>query len=109
VRQNWLRAYDYTTDRGALALNDYARANDPFGQVGKVQVGVDVSSVVRASPNSFRVEWVERRYEDGVLAATQRWSAILTVVLQPPRTADDLRTNQLGVFVHALNWSQELA
>jgi len=60
VRQNWLRAYDYTTDRGALALNDYARANDPFGQVGKVQVGVDVSSVVRASPNSFRVEWVER-------------------------------------------------
>jgi type IV secretion system protein VirB5 len=109
VRQNWLRAYDYTTDRGALALNDYARANDPFGQVGKVQVGVDVSSVVRASPNSFRVEWVERHYEDGVLTATQRWSAILTVVLQPPRTAEDLRKNPLGVFVHALNWSQELA
>lgn len=26
VRQNWLRAYDFTTDRGAGALNDYARA-----------------------------------------------------------------------------------
>ena len=24
VRQNWLDAYDYTTDRGAATLNDYA-------------------------------------------------------------------------------------
>ena len=30
VRQNWLRAYEFTTDRGAMALNDYARVNDPF-------------------------------------------------------------------------------
>lgn len=109
VRQNWLRAYDYTTDKGALALNDYARASDPFGQVGKAQVAVDVASVVRASPSSFRVEWVEHRYQDGVLASTQRWAAILTVVVQAPRTADDLRKNPLGVFVHALNWSREMA
>ena len=32
VRQNWLKAYDFVTDKGALALNDYARANDPFAQ-----------------------------------------------------------------------------
>ena len=32
LRQNWLRAYDFTTDRGAAALNDYARNNDPFRQ-----------------------------------------------------------------------------
>ena len=108
VRQNWLRAYDYTTDRGALALNDYARANDPFAKVGKDQVAVDVSSVIRASPDSFRVAWVERRYVDGALASTDRWTAILTVVVQPPRTADQLRKNPLGVFVHALNWSREL-
>ncbi|WP_097091773.1 conjugal transfer protein TrbF [Novosphingobium sp. Chol11] len=109
VRQNWLRAYDFTTDKGALALNDYARANDPFTQVGKVQVAVDVSSVIRASPDSFRVAWVERRYQDGSLAATERWSAILTVVVQPPRTPESLRKNPLGVFVNALNWSKELS
>jgi type IV secretion system protein VirB5 len=33
LRQNWLRAYDYTTDAGAMALNDYARINDPFARV----------------------------------------------------------------------------
>src|SRR3546814_16624700 len=42
VRQNWLRAYDFTTDRGALALNDYARTHDPFANVGRVQVAIDV-------------------------------------------------------------------
>ncbi len=109
VRQNWLRAYDFTTDRGAMALNDYARANDPFANVGRVQVAVDVSSVIRASPDSFRVAWTERRYQDGSLTATERWSAILTIVVQPPRTPDALRKNPLGVFVNALNWSKELS
>ncbi len=108
LRQDWLRAYDYTTDKGALALNDYARANDPFSKIGKTQVAVDISSVIRASPSSFRVAWIERRYEDGQLAATEHWTAILTVVLQPPTNADTLRKNPLGVFVHALNWSKEL-
>lgn len=109
LRQSWLRAYDFTTDKGALALNDYARNNDPFALVGKVQVAVDVSSVIRASPSSFRVAWSERRYSQGALAETSRWSAILTVVVQPPRTPEGLRKNPLGVFIDALNWSKELS
>jgi type IV secretory pathway TrbF-like protein len=109
LRQNWLRAYDFTTDRGALALNDYARQADPFAQVGKTEVAVDVSSVIRASPTSFRVAWTERRYQDGALASTERWSAILTLVLQPPHDADRLKKNPLGVYVTAINWSKELA
>jgi len=108
LRQNWLRAYDYVTDKGALALNGYARADDPFAKIGKTQVAVDISSVIRDSPSSFRVAWIERRYDDGQLTATEHWSAILTVVLQPPTDADQLRKNPLGVFVHALNWSKEL-
>jgi type IV secretion system protein TrbF len=108
VRQNWLRAYDFVTDRGALVLNDYARTNDPFALIGREQVGVDVTSVIRASPTSFRVAWVERRYRDGSLADTSRWTAILTIVVQTPRTPDALRKNPLGIFVNAINWSKEL-
>ncbi|KAA5601775.1 conjugal transfer protein TrbF [Blastochloris sulfoviridis] len=108
VRQNWLRAYDFATDRGALALNDHARANDPFAKVGKVQIAVEVSSVIRASPDSFRVAWSERRYENGQLAGTERWTAILTIAVQMPRDAERLRKNPLGVFVNAINWSKEL-
>ena len=109
LRQDWLRAYDFATEKGAQALNDYARNNDPFTQVGKIQVAVDVSSVIRASPSSFRVAWIERRYQDGSLVETSRWSSIFSVVHQAPRTADDLRKNPLGIFVDALNWSKELS
>ena len=108
VRQNWLRAYEWTTDRGAAALNDYARANDPFTKVGKQQISVEVSSVIRASPDSFRVAWSERHYENGQLSTTQRWTAILTIVVQPPRNAERLRANPLGIYVNAISWSQEM-
>jgi type IV secretion system protein VirB5 len=108
VRQNWLRAYEFTTQAGALALNDYARANDPFTKVGKQQIAIEVSSVIRASPDSFRVAWIERRYQDGPLASTERWSAILTVVVQTPRDPEKLRANPLGIYVNAINWSKEL-
>jgi type IV secretory pathway TrbF-like protein len=108
LRRDWLEAYDYVTDKGALALNDYARSNDPFSTFGKAQISVEVSSVIRASPDSFRIEWVERRYVDNALAATERWSAILTIVLQTPTDADRLKKNPHGVYVHALNWSKEL-
>ena len=108
LREDWLRAYDFTTDRGAAALNDYARNNDPFAKLGKTQVAVEVSSVIRASPDSFRMAWIERRYENGQLAATERWSAILAVVIQPPRDVDRLRKNPLGIYVNAINWSKEL-
>nr|WP_212648155.1 conjugal transfer protein TrbF [Ameyamaea chiangmaiensis] len=108
VRQNWLRAYDFTTQAGALALNDYARANDPFAKVGRQQIAIEVSSVIRASPSSFRIAWIERRYQDGSLASTERWSAIVTVAVQSPRDADTLRKNPLGIYINAINWSKEL-
>src|SRR5208337_4390576 len=40
LRQDWLDAYNYVTGKGALALNDYARANDPFSKAGKTQISV---------------------------------------------------------------------
>jgi len=109
VRQSWLRAYEWTTDRGAAALNDYARANDPFTKVGKQQVAVEVSSVIRASPDSFRVAWTERHYESGQLSTTERWTAILTIAIQPPRDTERLRANPLGIYVNAISWSREMS
>jgi len=108
LREQWLHAYDFTTDRGAAALNDFARTNDPFANLGKMQISVEVSSVIRASPESFRVAWIQRAYENGSLATTERWTAILTVVIKAPHDADRLRKNPLGVYVNAINWSREL-
>ena len=83
-------------------------AADPFAQIGKTQVAVDVSSVIRASDDSFRVAWVERHYADDALTATEHWTAILTIVVKTPTDADRLKKNPLGVYVRALNWSKDL-
>ncbi|WP_293640775.1 VirB8/TrbF family protein [Polaromonas sp.] len=34
--------------------------------------------------------------------------AVLSVVLQPPRTEERLRKNPLGIYINGLSWSREL-
>lgn len=107
MRQAWLRAYDFTDAEGAAALSDHARRVDPFSQVGRTQVTVAITSVVRASPSSFRLAWIEQRYADGQLVATERWTAILTISLKTPRDPERLRANPLGVYVSTIAWAKE--
>ncbi len=108
VRRNWLDAYDYTTDRGAAVLNEYARTNDPFARVGKESVTVQITSVVRASDSSSNVRWTEQRYINGAPAGTERWTAVVSIVFQTPRTEQRLRKSPLGIYVNGLSWSREL-
>jgi type IV secretion system protein VirB5 len=108
MRKDWLSAYDFVTDRGARFLGDYARAADPFALVGTRTVSVQVTSVVRASDRSFQVKWIETAYERGSLAGTSHWTAILTVALKPPASAEMLRKNPLGLYVDAVDWAREI-
>lgn len=108
VRRNWLEAYDFTTDRAAQTLNEFARAADPFKSVGERTVSVEVTSVVRASPDSFQIKWTEQSWKQGSRERTERWTGILSVVVQQPRSADTLRKNPLGIYIHGLDWSREL-
>tara|TARA_A100001391_G_scaffold205339_1_gene205158 strand:+ start:333 stop:1175 length:843 start_codon:yes stop_codon:yes gene_type:complete len=108
MRENWLSAYDFATERASLFLGEYARTSNPFADVGRKTVSVQVTSVVRASDTSFQVKWTEQQYERGSLASTSRWTAMLTVKIKPPRSADVLRKNPLGLYVDAIDWSREL-
>ena len=108
VRQNWLRAYDFASDRAAVTLNEHARDNDPFANVGRLTVAVEVTSVVRASDRSFQVRWTERTYENGATRDSKRWTAVLSIVITPPRTSELIAKNPLGIYVHSFNWSQDL-
>ena len=108
MRENWLSAYDFATERASLFLGEYARASAPFAEVGRRTVSVQITSVVRASDTSFQVKWTESEYERGSLASTSRWTAMLTVKVQSPRSAEVLRKNPLGLYVDAIDWSREL-
>jgi type IV secretion system protein TrbF len=108
VRTNWLRAYDYVTDRGAQALNEYARESDPFTKIGAKTATTEVTSVVRASNDSFEIRWKESTYENGAVAKTERFTGVVSVILKSPSNAETLRKNPLGLYVHSLNWSRDL-
>jgi type IV secretion system protein VirB5 len=108
MRQNWLSAYDVVTRRGARFLNEYARSAQPFARVGERTVSVQVTSVVRASDNSFQVKWVESAYERGSLVETSRWTGIFSIAVKPPASADELRKNPLGLRIDGIDWTREL-
>lgn len=108
LRENWLEAYHYVTAHGAMVLNEYARARDPFGRVGRESIAAEVTSVVRASDSSFQVRWIEKSYLNGALATTQHWTAILSTVLHTPTDEPALRANPLGIYIDGLDWSREL-
>jgi type IV secretion system protein VirB5 len=107
MRQDWLSAYDFVTAGGSRFLSDYARSARPFARVGEKTVSVQVTSVVRASDRSFQVKWTETEFERGEQTSTARWTAILGVVRRPPKSADVLRRNPLGIYVDAIDWSRE--
>ena len=108
VRENWLRAYDFVTDRAATTLNEYAQTNDPFADVGRKSRTVDVVSVVRVSDDSFQARWIEKTYENGTLRQAERFTGNFTIITQPPTDVARLRANPLGLYVHSLNWGQDL-
>jgi len=108
VRQNWLRAYDWTTQGGAQVLNAMAKEDDPFAKVGKQTVAVEVLSVVRASPTSFQLRWRESTYNAGTLVHVERYTGVATVVIDPPSTPERLQKNPLGLYIHGLTWSRDL-
>jgi type IV secretory pathway TrbF-like protein len=108
MRRNWLSAYDFVTKRGSVFLDDYARRNPPFLHRDGQTVLIQVTSVVRASDQSFQIKWSETVFEQGSAARTSEWTAIATIVSKPPGTTDTLRKNPLGIYVDALAWSQEL-
>lgn len=108
MRRDWLGAYDFVTQRGAIALGNYARAANPFASIGEKTISVQVTSVVRASDQSFQVKWIESAFDRGALTGVSHWTAILTVRLRPPASADILRRNPLGIYIDAIDWSREL-
>ena len=108
LRQNWLEAYDYVTPRGAAMLNAYARANNPFAQVGQRTVTVQVRSIVPVSARSFQAQWTEQTFENGALVSTHRWTGILTIVIHTPHDVVSLRKNPLGLYIDGLDWSRDI-
>ena len=107
IRQNWLRAYDLLTPGSASFLNAWAEAHDPFADVGREAVNVEILNVVQRSPHSFDLQWRETRFVNGQAAGTERWRALITTTTQPPRTEAELMKNPLGIKIEDVSWTPD--
>ena len=49
-----------------------------------------------------------RAYENGALTGVKRFTGLFTLVHSSPRDAETLRANPLGLYIHSLNWGEDL-
>src|SRR5665213_3036282 len=89
VVHNWNVAWNDSTDHGKAFLSEYARTNDPSKSINKRAVEVEVTSIVRASANSFEVKWTfsvhftsKEFAEARTILVTSTWTARLLMDLE---------------------------
>ena len=107
IRQNWLRAYDLLTPKAAAFLNAWAQTHDPFAELGQEAVDVEVLNVVRRTARTYDLQWRETRYVNGQSAGAERWRALITTTVQPPRTEAELMKNPLGIKIEDISWTPD--
>ena len=109
LRANWLRAYDLTGPRSAGFISAWAKADDPFADVGREAVHIEVLNVVPRSPRTFDLQWRETRFLNGQSLGGERWRALITVKIDPPRTEAELMKNPLGIRIEDVSWTPDAA
>jgi type IV secretion system protein VirB5 len=107
LRENWLEAYKFLTPQAATQLNELARDDDPFLSLGRVGRTVHVRSVIARSDRSWEVTWIERATNATGTSDPQVYSGVFTVTTRPPRTADDIAVNPVGLLISDFSWSRE--
>lgn len=107
LRENWLEAYKFLTPQAAAQLNEMARADDPFLSLGRVGRTVHVRSVIARSDRSWEVSWIERATNATGTSDPQVYTGVFTVTTRPPRNADDIAANPLGLLINDFSWSRE--
>lgn len=106
LRENWLEAYRFLTPRAAAQLTEIARQDDPFLSLGRVGRTVYIRSIIARSDNSYEVSWIERSTNGSGPNAGEAYSGVFTVTTRPPRNADDIAANPLGLLISDFSWSR---
>jgi type IV secretion system protein VirB5 len=109
IRQDWMAAYDFATPRTAAFLNAWAQSHDPFAEVGREAVAVEVLNVVRRSDRTYDLQWRETRFVNGQQDSQTRWRALISFRLQPPKTEVELLKNPLGIRIEDVSWTPDAA
>lgn len=107
LRENWLEAYRFLTPQAAAQLSEIARQDDPFLSLGRVGRTVHIRSIMARSGNTWEVTWVERATNATGTSDGEVYSGVFTATTRPPRNADEVAANPLGLLISDFSWSRE--
>lgn len=103
-------AYAFMNPSAATFLNEYFAdpRNDPRLLGQERTRDVEVTSVLPIpNSSSWKVQWTEtERPHLGSFAERSAWEAYLTVDHVPPRDAETIQANPLGLYVTGINWTR---
>ena len=102
-------------DPATLEMNQFLNGNpelNPFKRAEKETVAVQIESVMRQTPESWQVDWVETvRDRQGTMKMPPfHMRALLTVYLVPPTpatTEEQIRKNPMGIYIKDFRWSKQ--
>jgi type IV secretion system protein VirB5 len=105
VRHNWSEAFAFVTDDVGQLLNASLRAGNWLGQIGARSIAVNVTYVIRASPNSFEISWREQMFEKGAIVGTTQFTSLATIIVDRAPAIETLSTNPVGLHIRDFTWS----
>ncbi|UPT64908.1 MAG: conjugal transfer protein TrbF [Hyphomonadaceae bacterium JAD_PAG50586_4] len=107
LRENWLQAYRFLTPQAAAQLTEIARQDDPFLSLGRVGRTVHIRSIIARSNSAWEVTWVERATNASGTTDPEIYSGVFTLTTRPPRNADEIANNPLGLLISDFSWSRQ--
>lgn len=109
LRKQWLDAYKFVTRAGANTLNEYAKESNPFKEVGKEAITVEISSITPISEKSYQVQWKETAFDkDGLISNTSRYTGVFSLSFRKPSKEEEIRVNPIGLYIESLHWSKQV-
>lgn len=106
VKQNWIDAYNFLSNRGAEQLNAYFKQNNPIALLGKKTVRVQITDINPVSVNTMHVRWVETTTNtNGQEEDKKNYSGVFTLALKQPTTREQILRNPLGIYIVDFNIS----
>ncbi|MCD6048376.1 MAG: hypothetical protein K0S08_2023 [Gammaproteobacteria bacterium] len=100
AKNNWLTAYNFLTSRGSTVLNQFFQKNNPLQALSKKTVTVNITDVNPISNNTYQVDWTEESVDQrGQVIGQEKMSGVFTVVVQAPKTEQEILQNPLGIYI----------
>jgi type IV secretion system protein VirB5 len=109
VKRNWFDAYALLSPRGANMMTAFVQQpeHDPFRRaLDGERVTIEVLSAVRVSADTWQLDWRESSWDKSgnPSGVAPIWRAMLRTVIAPPKSADAMSKNPIGLYIDEFHW-----